>query len=910
MVVLILLGYFAVTLFFLSFEQFYIFDFLAWRLPLAFSDFVGLPDLYQIILHRGIYFFGGLVFTLLAILTFNRLPQARLMQILRNRMRQINSEYLHLPNITPIAHDIRIEHTGEQITGQSVIRFTNQNKQDVRCIYFSLNPGLKVTGVTVDDTQVQFGQKVHICEIVLPQSIKTGRSGALKIQYTGVINEGAAYLDITEEKRQEPFYIWLYQIPKKYAFVTPDYVLLTPEVLWYPKIGLPSGVGFPDRLDKPFIDFTLKVSTKSDLTAISQGVVTRQTDGRFEFLPDNPLTAVSLIVGPYLKETIMVDSIEFGLYTMTNHKYYIEHLSAISDTLGDIIHDTFQDFEVRLDLNYPYKRLNLIEVPLQFYAYPRLWTAVQEAVQPEQIWIQEDAASLFHADFGMGKSMMERRLDWSNQSMTDLETQTTLLTNFFNYTFLGKKPRRFFFGGIPVSYQPDYNIFPNFYSFNFFISDTKWQIFNSALEAFLINRVRSSIQDTPPWLIEGLTAEEEANILLRDESLSYLLQDSVHQDKLPGLLKQKGSFLIKLLQNESGTEIFNQQLKAAITNNRFSDINFAKFLSAFDANNLSSFNASLEKWFSGKGLPSFYTHDVQLLKVRDRDRIRSQITFKVTNLEDKTGLIEVSFRYSRRGRGASFQSGADEDPPVLYRIAPKQSKRIGLLLDEEPRAITINYLLANNLPLIYSKRFEDAELNEKIEPFHGEEIIPAPQIYDQSQEIIVDNEDPGFVLYNPPYESVLKQMIHGEDQGEEKIAYQRFEWWSPAPQWTLIKNAVFYGTYIHSAYYIRSGDGQRHAIWKTELPEAGIYDIYAYMFDRDNFWRGRRRRGGELFGNFEYIVKHDTGEERVRMSTDEQDEGWFYLGSWYFSGGQSEVMLTNKSDGRLVIADAVKWVKN
>ena len=42
---------------------------------------------------------------------------------------------------------------------------------------------------------------------------------------------------------------------------------------------------------------------------------------------------------------------------------------------------------------------------------------------------------------------------------------------------------------------------------------------------------------------------------------------------------------------------------------------------------------------------------------------------------------------------------------------------------------------------------------------------------------------------------------------------------------------------------------------------------------------------------------------------EEAKEGWTYLGTYYFSEGATKVELTDKSKGKIVYADAVKWVK-
>ncbi len=937
-VVLVLIGYFALTLFFLSQDAYFLFDFFTMQLPLAYSDFVGFANLEVVIIHRTIYFLCGLLFISLTIIFFTRLSQEKYLQRflsvfsagsaviifllifmylniherddnLRIDMNSLNEAYLSKPSVTPISNNLVVHHKDDKIIVESKIHFINKSSEPISDLFFSLNPGFDVSEVIYAGSPVPYKQKAHILDISLLQNIKTDQSDSLIIKYQGSVDDAANFSDIPEITRREPFSFWLFQVSKKHAFLEKDYVLLSPESMWYPRPGLPNGIGFPDQMNSSFVDFTLTLFTDPSLTAISQGTCKTDSSGKFIFVPEYPLPSLSLIIGPYIKQTIQVDSIEFGLYTLPNHDYYLTHLSAVGDTLGDIIKDTFQDYEVRLDLNYPYKRLSLVEVPLNFFAYPRVWTTAQDVIQPEQVWIQENAATISYADFKFNSEMMERRSNWSNQTLTDMETQTTLLTNFINYTFLGKSPSRFFFGGIESSFKPNYNIFPNFYSFNFQISDPKWQIFNNALEAFLFDRVKSSSNTTPPWMMEGISEEEEANILLRDQSLSELLSDSINAQYLPVLLKQKGSFLVKLLQNRTGVELFNTRLKSAVSQYRFKDLTLTDFLGLFGDESPAKFAEYLDTWYNSKELPSFYIYQVDLYKVMDNDRIRNQAMFSIYNLEEVKGLIEVSFDFRQRGRGMSFSSSNEEDPPQLYNIEPGQTKKIGILLDEEPRAITINFLIAKNLPLSYSQRFDDAELNERKEPFHGETILADAPVMSLAGEIIVDNEDSGFVLVNPPQESVLKRLIHKDYIAEDGIKYKSFRWWSPPPQWTLIKNAAFFGTYIHSAYYIRAGDGKRQVSWIADIDESGIYDIYTYMFNQDNFGR-RRRRGRDLFGEIEYRVIHDSGEEIVNISADEAPEGWNYMGSWYLSAGKAEVILTNKSNARVVMADAVKWVKN
>lgn len=938
-VVLILLGYYGAILFYMSDKWHYLFDFLAIQIPLVSSDFVGLVDVKQILLQRGFYFFAGMVFLMFAILFFHRLPQSRkirrimimftllcgflsvlcvniYVQIfagqedLRNRMIHLNQEYQDQANITPHYCRLDIFHHGNELQGKVMYSVSNETTSPLKRFYFSINPGLEVTGVWYQEKSVLFEQKNHILDVKIEDPLQVGGVDSLTIHYEGRIEEEACFTDIDELQRNSSFTYWLFQIPKKYVFLSKDYVLLSPECLWYPRVGLPPGTGFPDKMQKNFIQYELSVHTRPNLTAISQGAVEVLAAGQFIFKPEFPLEHISLLIGSYNKQSITVDSVDYILYTMPEHSYYKKYFTDIGDTIGEIIKESRQDYEVRLNLEYPFKRLSLVEVPIQYYVYPRIWTLAQEVVQPEQVWIQENAAFLASADFKWSTRSMERRLDRSNQTLTEVETQVTLLKNFLNNTFYGRPYRRFGVGGPPVEYRPDYNLFANYYSHVINLRSKDWEILNLAIQAYLYDRVRSSQEEIPQWFMEGLTKAEEVCQALQTKSLAEHLESDENNALLTAMIREKGAFILKLLQNEVGSRKFEENLIKVLQENRFKNIDLQTFKEALNLDPKFDLEAYLENWYYSKDLPAFRLSNVDLYKVMDKDRIRSQIIFTINNPEHIEGLIEVVFRYMRRGRGMPFGPSDSEEPPRLYYLAAQQTKEIGILLDEEPSAININCLIAQNLPLIFSKRFEDAELHEKSTPFHGEKYLKEMPLLVQPGEVIVDNEDKGFEAFNPPFTSILKQMIHGGQTEDKQEKYGRLQWWRPPAHWTLIKNATFFGKYIHSAYYIGSGDGSKYVTWRAQIPENGFYDIYAYMFNTEGLWRGRGNRRNVTFGDFNYQIFHDGGEDEITLVADDAQEGWNFLGSWYFSAGETKVQLSDASNGRVIIADALKWVKN
>ena len=71
---------------------------------------------------------------------------------------------------------------------------------------------------------------------------------------------------------------------------------------------------------------------------------------------------------------------------------------------------------------------------------------------------------------------------------------------------------------------------------------------------------------------------------------------------------------------------------------------------------------------------------------------------------------------------------------------------------------------------------------------------------------------------------------------------------------------------------------------------------------------GSEGHGDEDYGKLHFLIYHDDGVEETELDLNAADDGWNYLGSYYISRGEAKLEETNRSEGRVVIADAVKWV--
>ena len=145
----------------------------------------------------------------------------------------------------------------------------------------------------------------------------------------------------------------------------------------------------------------------------------------------------------------------------------------------------------------------------------------------------------------------------------------------------------------------------------------------------------------------------------------------------------------------------------------------------------------------------------------------------------------------------------------------------------------------------------------------------------------------------------------------------------PPTHWTDITNTEFYGNYILSGYYIKSGDGSQVAKWNVPIKSKGYYDVYYHLYKSRSMMRGRGPGGGgpggggpgggfgrfRESGKYNFTIVCDQGRVEQALDVGEADTGWILLGSFSFSSDTAVVELSNKSEMSMVFADAVKFVK-
>ncbi len=942
----IILGYIGITLFLIQGAYYYVFDYMAFNIPMLQSEIAGFGNLGVILGHRGIYFCLGAGFIFLTIFLLKRLPQSESMtwlsivlsvlfigvgvylafnhinrfvgdERLKAEAVELNNHYAGYPVADVLTHDLALHHQGSSIGVNSSLLAVNHNADPIDTLVFSLNPGLEISSLKAGGRDIPYTRKLQLAFLSLETPLAKGDSVRLDISYSGTIDEAFCYLDIDEKTRQEKFGDFLINVDKRHAFVTPGYVLLTREANWYPETGATYSTGNFGWNRLFFTDFRLRVETDTMLQAVSQGQISVESPGKFQFRNEHPLPQISLVIGNYVMKTMTTAGVEFGIWHIEGHDFFSKAMPEIADTIPALIDERFRDFQRTYNLQYPFSRFSIVEVPAQFKPFERTWTTQQETVQPEQVFLQEKGYLLNDIDVKSQIKRDKKRNEREGRSLSDKEYQISALLNILgNFTREGGRPViRRTAGQVTQAIEsgnPQF-IFPLFYYFSNHLRSDQWPVSNLILEAYLKSQSSNMVSG---WMrnMTGLSEDEMANIALQDRSFEELLKDKEQRYLIDNLMKLKGDVLFTMIQSKAGEAEFTEFLRKILTETRFRVLPFDSLDNALNRNFQLTLTPYMDNWFKDQKLPGFLLSPIVAVNTKADDQIRTMVSFSVSNTSEVDGVMRLTFRLGGFGGGRSrmmmrgFGSPDDNINKIVY-LKAGETKKVSYLFDSEPRGLTINTMTSKNIPQTLEQFFRKVEEDLKAVPFEGEQVSDVPVSMLQPNEWVVDNEDPGFSFSSSDKKSLLYRLIVKEEASTLK--YSGMNAWRPPLNWTNTTNSVFYGDYVRSAYYIKSGTGDQQVTWTLPVKDPGNYEVLAYISPFVGRMRGfgPGRGGGDDKGEYHFYITHDDGETEQTLQVDTAEDGWNNLGSFYFSPGNAKVVLTDKSARRTVIADAIKIVK-
>ena len=558
---------------------------------------------------------------------------------------------------------------------------------------------------------------------------------------------------------------------------------------------------------------------------------------------------------------------------------------------------------------YPFDRFTVIEVPAQFFSYPRTLIGEREQVQPETILFPEKGLLIDEADFAGSVKRMER---WGRgeDNSTPEEKKINVLNNFLSlFTQAASRPdfnRNQGEVQIAEKANPLY-FFPLFYNHAYFVQSDQWPITDRIFESYL---KQSSESGAMGWMrdMQGMTENEQANLALLDYSFAELLDNPEKIQIIDNVIQLKGLTLFSIIKRKAGDDAFNDFMFNFLKSIKFNSTTIEDFNERIKQQFSTDLLPYMGKWFTSKELPGYLIGGLNAVNVLDGDRLKTMVKFKITNTEQTEGIVMVQFRLGEGGgpgRGRFGGGGANmETINKLVHLEGTQTKEVSYLLDGTPRNITINTLTSRNIPAELRLPLDNIEQDTKATPYEGESIVDSPVRLTENGEFICDDEDSTFHCTVSDDKSLLQKLLLGEEQSTERFI--GFNTWRAPRTWRATTNSGFFGKFIRSAHYVKSGDGSKKAIWSIPINGDGTYEVFSYLTKTN---RRGQRDNQDSGGEYTYTINHGGEKENVVIDLKTIDSGWNSLGSFYFSGDTVKVELGNKSSAQVVVADAIKLVK-
>lgn len=921
---IIMLGVTGTVFFKLSDSLYGVFDFFGVNIPAIFSDVTGHVDLGLFLLQRAVYLLAGIGFICFTIALVKRLPHKPWKIIIVNALGCLSlaaalatggvyvmhhqhrmqarenytatfNKYEQEKKAGILEHRLTVTPGNRHMEGQSTIRLTNRNREDLERIVLYLNPALEIKSVRTDNRPVTFTRENQVVLIDTP--LPSREELTLHLEYAGTIDEMICYPDINDSTYLDCSVSDVpYRFGKKYAWLEDRFTLLTPECLWYPTAIPPVNPAAPYNIKKNFTRYTLTVNHHSGKTVLSQGIP-REENGKTVFTIPYPLPGISLTIADYERKALTVDSVDYELLYFKGHDYFSKTFELIQDTLPALIRDLKNDAEIARSRDYPFRKFILAETPVQFTSYIRNWKGYTEYIQPEIVFLPERGAKL-DADFTAEGKRMRR---WQrNESLDETEIPIGIFRNFIHRTLLSESD----WDRGSTKVNPTY-IAPMFYTYTNFVYSEEYPMIDIVLNT--MQNITSAT--TPMWWSGVINNEQRANIYLEDHSFQSAISDRhIKPEIFYELLKLKSRALKNYIYTQMPPEEFDDFVKTFFNEYGFTDIPFDAFTRELRRQYGVNLRTFMRTWYTEDHSPTIFIKDVDANQVIIDEETKYQVKFKVNNPSDVNGIITVQtqqggdFRGGPRGRMAVTGSGGSEDnTPENYIIPAGEAREIKIIVDSRPASVRINTNISHNLPSSYSFSFPKIETTVT-DTLTGTFPISPDAFRPDPKEIIIDNENKGFRVIESNNRHKLKDLFQQTD-GEK---YKNFSpWWSPS-KWTNIAGDYCYGETINSAVYKRKGSGNNSVEWTADIPKNGYYEVAVWNAKQD-MRRGPGRRREREERNQTYTIRYGNEEENITLDMEQESSGWIPWGNFYLSKGPVTITLTDKVSGRYVIADAVKF---
>lgn len=793
---------------------------------------------------------------------------------------------------------------GRQLEADLSIALSAPAGRGLDRVLFTLNPGLSVVAVKANDRALKFSQADGLLDIVLERPLSPAERLSLSLRYGGRPDVLFGYLDssIAVEKLS----VYDQQIAllgQERGIFDRRYVALTPGIRWLPASGVDVGRGDSRKRGTDYFKLALEVEVPASWLVAGPGrresVSATNDRARFRFAPAPSVPEVALMAANFRRAVTEIDGVTFEVLLHPDHD---RNLEVLADSRQEIEHWVAERLEVaaRSGLAYPFDAFTIVEVPNGLRSYAGGWQLETTLAPPAMMLLRE--TSLPTARFDVDVFARFGRRDLKAEGGV-ARVNRNRLVNFFSNDVSGGNvlagaARSFFAhrtsavdeGAIPLN----------------FVLQELATLLVSGRPSYFSAHTFADIDQITTSAVAGLSTENKlADTLVSARTERSAVWDAAldvslaHTDpwkdppRTVDLLTLKGGRMAQAIYDALGPQAVGALLADLLERHAGSTFTLADFIAAgqrVDAD----LGRLFEDWVGGTGLPGFVTENVELYRLPDDSgkASRYQMLLRLSNAEPVTGFARVEWIMQTDGPRTR------SDP---IRIPGRSTVEFGAVLSAPPFAVFVHPYLSLNRDDFLAAAFNTGEIPvRETEPLEGLREVPFASGRDRR--VVVDDLDEGFAIAAA---EGAKQVAGGEKQTASDA--RDFDQGLPAAdglqaprRWSRRSNENAWGRYRHTFAYTGSGDGTRRAVMPARLPAAGVWALEIYVPFLNDVPANAR-------GTWHIEVVSESGRETLSYDASAANPGWNRVGEYRLPVGEVRVELADRTDGRMVIADAVAW---
>jgi len=794
-------------------------------------------------------------------------------------------------------------------------------------LVMSFNPGMVVEEVLVGGER---GTAVHRDGLLVVDTTPGKRQVEVALRAAGVPDPAFAYLDSAHDfetggsgAENASFYLGRYA-----SIYETEYVALMPGVHWLPHPGPNVGADDPGEVARDFHDVDLLVEVPGGWLVAGPGRRRPEGEGRFRFNPRSPVSAVALIASRFERRATEIAGVELEVLVAPQHAHNLTLFEEAEASVREHLEELFGE-AARIGLDYPYGALSYVEIPVSLRTCGGGWRMDTVMGQPGVMLMSERGFPTARFDPVSGADVRGRSAEVDGGAF-----KFHVLRRFFSNDFRGGNP----YVGVArnfMRHQTGLQADGMGSTTLEFVVEQLAVRFIAQSEGFFsahvytpdgrssLRRLRGAFANAfdfgagPNSALDAVAHRPVIWDLALSTSLADL--DPTHDPRqVLDVLALKGDAVARSIFDALGRQGTGALLSELRRRHRGDHYDLAAFYeTARDVG--TDLEPLLGDWIHDRALPGFLASPVEIVRLADTHRgsPRFQSRVHIRNDEPVPGLLRLGYVTAdlskRRRAGPRFGE------PI--RIPADSSVEVALVTGSPIKEVWLSpYLSLNRRDVRLTTDVTDAP---GVEGFNG--TRPSDWLPPPVEGIVVDDLDPGFRVVRDVRRSGLRiagrasppAAPTGElDNGIPEyapLAVRRVGSGRDG-EWRRQELPSSWGKYRRTVARAWAADGHARAVFETQLPRAGEWRL-AYHLPFVN--QGAKKGFGtrlkpmvvkEKQGDYEMVLEFGGRRETVDFDGAAAVEGWNDLGRYDLPRGPVRLVVSNRTTGDVVVADAVRWL--